>query len=318
MAAPSEEEFEIVDAHVHLYRTLSLEKANVIDKGRRDRDRWGNPDAVIGFMEREGISHVICLPNYPTRQMRRSALTKLPKDLPTDELEVAQAAVESDLADKVRRQNEWLCQLHAANPRLVPAVGIQKLFSPEEMVEEVRLRVSQGARTVKLLPGFYFEYPNDRAFWPMYQVCEELGVPITSDTGALGFEESGINYGQPVHFTEVLESFPRLKLVMAHFPGAFWDERVELARVFPNLFFDISGCFDAPHMEVRDGHRACAVEDAVRVMRKVGVDRFMYGSDGPRFRFQPGLEQILALDLAADEKRAILSENAKRVYGIGQ
>jgi predicted TIM-barrel fold metal-dependent hydrolase len=301
-------DFEIIDAHVHLYRSLALEKQNVVDPGRRDRDRWGNPDAVGPFMDREGISNMVCLPNFPTRQMRRAQLARQP--------EADLESVDRDLLSRVRRQNEWLCQLHASDPRLIPAVGIQKLFSPDDMVEEVRLRAAQGARTVKLLPGMYFEYPNDRAFWPMYAACEELGVAITSDTGTLGSDESGICYGEPANFAEVLASFPRLTLVMAHFPSAFWDQRVELARRFPNLCFDISGGFNGPHREVRDGHRALAVEDAVRVLRSVGVERFMFGSDGPRFRFQPALEQVLSLDLDADEKQAVLATNARRIYRI--
>src|ERR1043166_8307938 len=154
-------ELDIIDAHVHLYRSLALEKQNVQDPDRRDRDRWGNPQAITGFMDREGISKIVCLPNFPTRQMRQSLVAQIPADLPAPEIESARARVEDELRGRVRRQNEWLAQLARDNPRLVPAVGVQKLFSPEEMVEEVRLRASQGARTVKLLPGMYFEYPDD-------------------------------------------------------------------------------------------------------------------------------------------------------------
>jgi predicted TIM-barrel fold metal-dependent hydrolase len=311
-------EFDIVDAHVHLYRSLSLEKQNVVDPGRRDRDRWGNPEAVTGFMDREGISSVLCLPNFPTRQMRATRTAQLSEAGSAEERQKALADIERDLAGRVQRQNEWLCELHATNPRLVPAVGIQKLFSPDQMVEEVRRRAAQGARTVKMLPGLYFEYPQDRAFWPMYAVCQDLGVTITSDTGTLGEPEAGVYYGEPAHFEDVLQAFPRLTLVMAHFPSAFWDERVELAMHYDNLAFDISGGFLrlAPHMEVRDEHRALAVEDAVRIMRKVGIERFMFGSDGPRFRFQPALEQVLALDLTDAEKKALLADNARRIYRI--
>jgi predicted TIM-barrel fold metal-dependent hydrolase len=210
----------------------------------------------------------------------------------------------------------WLTLLSHDKPRLVAAVGVQLLFEPREMAEEVRLRASQGAKTVKLLPGFYFEYPDDRAFWPMYEAAEDLGLAITSDTGTLGADESGVCYGEPIRFTAVLENFPRLRMVMAHFASAFWDQRVELALRFPNLYFDISGGFDAPHMEVRDGHRALNIGDAVRILRKVGIERFMFGSDGPRFRFQPAVEQVLGLDLTDAEKRALLADNARQIYRI--
>lgn len=309
-------DFEIIDTHVHLYRSLALEKQNVANKGRRDRDRWGNPEAVTAFMDREGISHVVSLPNLPTRQMRAAMVAELPAELAGVEREAALARIERDLGGRIKRQNEWLCQLAQANPRVVPSVGVQKTLSPQEMADEVRLRAGQGAKTVKLLPGMYLEYPNDRAFWPMYETAQELGLAITSDTGTLG-ADSGVIYGQPANFAEVLESFPRLRVVMAHFPSAFWDERVELALRFPNVFFDTSGSFNAHGVEVRDGHRALALDDAPRIMRKVGIERFMFGSDGPRFLFHPELEQILAMDLTDAEKKAVLAENAKRIYRIG-
>lgn len=312
----SQTEFDIVDAHVHLYRSQELERKNVVHPGRRDRDRWANPASVTGFMDREGISKIVCLPNFPTLQMRRSLLKDVPGDLPDGERTPALAAIEAELKSRLRRQNEWICRTAADNPRLVPAISMQRLFSPEEMVGELRLRVSQGARIVKMLPGMYHEYPSDHAFWPLYQACEELDVAIVSDTGTLGQADTGIAYGEPDNFGEMLAAFPRLRLVMAHFPSAYWDQRVTLARQFPNLYFDTSGSFGAEHVEVRDGRRAAAVEDAVRLIRGVGADRFLFGSDGPRFLFQPQLEQMLSLDLTDDERQLILAGNARRVYRI--
>ena len=69
-------------------------------------------------------------------------------------------------------------------------------------------------------------------------------------------------------------------------------------------------------MEVRDGPRAAALEDATRLIRSVGADRFMFGSDGPRFLLQPQLEQIIGLDLTDDERQMILAGNARSIYRI--
>jgi predicted TIM-barrel fold metal-dependent hydrolase len=311
-------EFDIIDAHVHLYRSLDLERKNVVHPGRRDRDRWANPESITAYMDGQGISKIVCLPNFPTRQMRRSLLDELPPGLAGRERGAAEADVDAQLAARLRRQNEWMCRTAAENPRLVPAISMQALFTPEEMVTELRLRVGQGAKIVKMLPGMYYEYPDDRKFWPLYSACAELGVTIVSDTGTLGQQESGIAYGEPARFAGVLESFPGLRLVMAHFPSAFWDQRAALARTYPNLYFDTSGSFNAPHTEVRDGRRAAAIEDAVRLMREVGIGRFMFGSDGPRFLLQPQLEQILGLDLADDEKQLVLAGNARSIYRIDE
>ncbi|MFC2005876.1 amidohydrolase family protein [Chloroflexota bacterium] len=310
-------DYEIIDAHVHLHRDITREKQAVDVLGRRDRDRWGNPGSVFAYMDREGISKIVCLNLYPTEAMREVLLGKLPAGMHGKEREAAEEQIEKDLGGRLRRHNEWICNVGQQNPRIVPGIGMQKILTAQEMVGEVELRAGQGAKTVKLMPGMYLHYPNDHHFWPMYEKCQELGIAITSDTGAHGsFSPEGVNYGEPINFTEVLENFPRLTLVMAHLASAYWDERVEMAQRYPNLYFDVSGCFNAPDLVVRDGARAVAEVDAVRIIRKVGADRIMFGTDGPRRMAQPLIEQILRLNLTEEEKRMILAENAKRIYKI--
>jgi predicted TIM-barrel fold metal-dependent hydrolase len=318
------DEFEIIDAHVHLYRDIEKEKQALPIPGRRDRDRWGNADSIVPYLDREGVSTVVGLNFYPTGVMRRVLRSRIRPGLSaTDRLD-AEEDVERQLVAGLRRQNEWLCDLAARTGRIVAGVGVQKLLTPEQLVAEVELRAAQGARTIKMIPGWFHEYPNDRAFWPMYRRCVELGLAVTSDTGTVGLgvhaaypdEFNPICYGEPVHFIDVLDAFPELTLVMCHFGSAFWDQRVELARRYPNLAFDISGGFAAPHFDARDGTRALPEADAVRVMRKVGIERMMFGSDGPHVMLQSYLEQFLRLDLTDEEKQLVLAENARRIYRI--
>ncbi len=315
-------DYEIIDAHVHVNRNITQEKDNLPVHGRRDRDCWGNPESINAYLDHVGISKVVSLNLLPSGPMRRALLARIPANLSGKELEAAKADVEKELARRLKGMNEWLCQVSKENPRIVASIGIQKLLTPEEMVKEVELRVAQGAKAVKLIPGMFQYYPSDHDFWPMYEKCQQLGIPVTSDTGSSGgpghtfIGSTGVYYGEPINFTEVLESFPRLTLVMCHLPSAFWDERVEMAHRYPNLYFDSSGGFNAPYIRARDGIRAVAEEDAVRIIRKIGADRIMWGTDGPGALAQPGIEQIFRLDLTEEEKRLILAENAKRIYKI--
>jgi len=319
------EEFEIIDAHIHLHRNVTQEKQSFPIPGRRDRDRWGNPESITAYMDREGISKGVCLNLFPTEPMRDLLMSKIPAEDREKDPEGVKAQVEKEMVSRLRRHNEWLLNVSRENPRIVAGIGIQKLLTPEEMVEEVETGAAKGAKTVKLLPGMFRHYPNDRAFWPMFEKCQEIGMPVTSDSGTLGgLSPEGVYYGEPIYFIEVLESFPKLTLVMCHLASAFWDQRVEMAQRFPNLVFDMSGSFNHPlgaqgvrePIAARDAHRACAEEDAIRIIRKVGVDRIMWGTDGPGIMARPGIEQVLRLELTDEEKRMILAENAKRIYGI--
>lgn len=315
---------ELIDAHVHLHKNLDKERQALPIPGRRDRDRWGHTDSIIPYMDREGVTHAVALNLFPTPFIRRALRDKIPDDVTGQARAAAEAAIEADMAARLVRHNEWLTGVSQREPRIVAGIGIQKLLTPDEMVREVEERAAQGARAVKLLPGFFREFPNDEAFWPMYARCQELGVVVVSDTGSLGVGEhraypgevNDVCYGEPRLFEDVLASFPDLTLVMAHFPSASWDQRVDLAQRYDNLMFDISGGFHSPGFRARDADRAIPETDAVRVMRAVGMERFMFGSDGPHVMLQPYIEQVLRLDLTPGELDVLLTGNARRVFRI--
>ncbi|HUU65167.1 MAG TPA: amidohydrolase family protein, partial [Dehalococcoidales bacterium] len=121
---------------------------------------------------------------------------------------------------------------------------------------------------------------------------------------------------EPKNFARVLEAFPRLTVILAHLGSAWWDERVELAQKYPNVYFDTSQGFSATDRIPHSPHRGLAEEDVVRVFRKIGVERIMFGTDFPAISPQPQLEQLLRIPLTDEEKRMILSENAKRILHI--
>ena len=95
----------------------------------------------------------------------------------------------------------------------------------------------------------------------MYQKCQELGLPILSDSGPwphshlvfmypnpLGYKpyEDEMSYAEPKNWAKVLEAFPKLTIILAHIGSAWWDERIELAQKYPNVYFDTSQGFSAP------------------------------------------------------------------------
>lgn len=122
---------------------------------------------------------------------------------------------------------------------------------------------------------------------------------------------SGVDYTRPSNFEPVLESFPGLKLVVAHLGHGFWDESVALAKKYPDVYFDTSAVISGvEHIEVLSD------DDAAELIRKLGVDRVMFGSDYPWFSPAASLEAIMKLPLEPAEKEKILGENARRILGI--
>lgn len=319
-------DYDIIDAHTHISETMEVEKAQFPSAQfpqLTDEVRWAHDERIIAYMDRNGISKVVNLSILPAWRMAEARLKRLPADLSEEQRRTAEKETRETMADRIRRHNEAICAMGRKYPRVIPFINMQPMLGGlEGMVEEFELRVSQGAKGVKLHPGMNRFYPFEHDFWPIYGRCQELGLPIIADSTLAGQAPPpypGAEFGEPIHFAEVLQAFPRLTLVLAHVGGAFWDERIELAQRFPNVYFDTALGFTGLKKEgEHDVHRGRGLHeaDAGRVIRKIGVERVMFGSDGPSSGPVDLVEQILRLDLSTREKGMILAENAKRILKI--
>jgi hypothetical protein len=322
-------DFEVIDVHVHLTRSMSEEEKRMIIPGRRRRDRWATPQTAIFHMDLEGISKaaVMYLPPLPPRGLILGAKgEKISQPILTGQNK--QESLPTQIGQLLRQFNQWGCEVEQKFPRLVTFICIAPdLGDSKDMVQELVLRVRKGAKGVKLHPGLFHFFPNDKRLWPIYRQCQELGLPILADSApSPGFHilsawrtpvpKMSFEYGEPSNFAQVLENFPHLTLILAHLGSAYWDERVELAKKFPNVYFDTSQGFVAPDQIPYNPRRGLAEEDAVRIIRKIGVERIMFGSDGPALDREPQLEQLLRLPLNNREKQMILSKNAKEILHI--
>ena len=326
------EYFEIIDAHVHLVRTVEEEAGYCLVPGRRNLNRYGTPERVIQFMELMGISKLVFMILIPRQDRGPLKLKARLNELPEKQRQEERKKISQQIAPLLHTLNEWGCEVGKRFPQLYPFICISDdLGDATAMVDEVTLRFHQGAKGVKLHPGMFSFFPNDERYWPVYEKCQELGLPIVADSGPYPHspvlaaypmpiiekdDVKTVDYAEPKNFVRVLEAFPRLTLVLAHLGSAWWDERIELAQKYPNVFFDTSQAFAASDMLPITPRRSLAEEDAVRVIRKIGVDRIMFGSDFCPIPIQPQLEQILRLPLTDEEKRLVLAENAKRILKL--
>ncbi len=325
------DEFEIIDAHTHLAMN-SEEERNWLFPGRRPRNRLGTPEKAVEYMEREGISKMVFM-TLPAGQHRGSLVDKAKiASLPEKQRREAEKKIAEQMAPRIREYNDWGIDINKRFPQLLPFSCISpELGGSEGMVKEVELRASQGVRGIKLHPGMFSFFPYDEVMFPAYEKCQELGLPILADSGTWPTPpvlaqrppsplnttpQDVIDYGEPKNWVKVAEAFPELKVILAHLGQAWWDERVELALKYPHFYFDTSQGFSASDRMPHSPHRGLAEEDVPRIIRKIGIDKILFGTDGMALDPLPQLEQLLRIPLTDEEKRAILAENAKRVLRL--
>lgn len=300
----------VIDVHVHLCRTAQQEAIVFPRRGLPLDWRWANGDACGEYMTRNDVEAIVGLNYMVVPEMFEQQRVRRPDASDDDIYEL--------LRQRVRDFNSWTLERQAEDSRIRTFLccDIGTWGETELLMEELERGVALGARGVKMHPGLGRYFPADERMMPLYARLEELGLPILSDTGALRGGPGDDIYGMPDHFIPVFERFPRLQFIMAHMPGAYWDQRIRIADRFPQVIFDTAGGFNDGHFTCRDDRRACALEDAARLIRRLGVERVLFGSDAPGADQQPQILQLLRSGLTDRELDLVLVDNARPVLGL--
>ncbi len=310
----------IIDAHMHIYRSR--------DHGLRNKqgyDIWeygsrpdvnfsratGTLEEAAHDMDRAGISRAVVVNLFAARRARQDAIAGLPDELDQGQREQAIKDIDSSMGQRIEEFNVWGCGLARGNPRLVPYISADPWALPgEEGPAHIQRMVGRhGARGIKLHPVVQEFHMSDRRMWPIYQACQELGLPIIAHSGPA---RGAVQYGEPRAFAEALGAFPRLTLVLAHMGGGAWQQALEIAQAFPNAYFD---CCEI--MEWTGGPNAPSDRQLAQLIKDVGPERVLMGSDFPWYDLDHSVQRVMELPLLArEEKEAILGANAARILGL--
>jgi hypothetical protein len=302
----------IIDAHVHTYPTAAIGQQAL--RGMGQSGSSGTVGELLDVMARGKISYAVLANMTPTYDMRMAALSNLPASAPPAEKEKAEKEINGKVIDRMKRRNLWSCTSAGENPVLVPLISIDLLQRPSEMQAEIEDKVkNHGAKGLKLHPVSNRFYPSDRGLWPAYQTAVELGLPILFHSGeaeVAGYTQA--DYARPSNFEPVMQSFPKLVIILAHLGKGFLAESVALARKYENVHFDTSAILSGG--EIKSGF--ASREEAAKLIRTIGVSRVLFGSDWPWFDTLLAIRQIEGLDFSEEEKRMILGQNAAKVFGL--
>ena len=148
-----------------------------------------------------------------------------------------------------------------------------------------------GLRGIKLHPDFQGFALNDRRLLPIFESAQDdfvFEIHIGSDDPLDKAPSS------PFMLADLMRSFPRLRVIGAHFGGyQMWDYSLEALGDFENLWIDTSST--TPY----------------------DPDRLLFGTDWPLYDPVHELERLRTMSgLGEDAVERILS-NAGRLLGIG-
>jgi len=186
-----------------------------------------------------------------------------------------------------------------------PWKGKAALHEIERAVKEL------GMMGVKFHPPVQQFFTNDRRFYPIYELCSNLGVPVQFHTGTTGvginMKESRIHlkYGQPLHLDDVAADFPNLTIIACH-PSWPWQEETLMILLHKeNVFNELSGWnprYFSPALKKEINGRL--------------QDKFMFGSDYPAFQFNQLFEAWEAEKYKPEVLEKVFLKNAQRILNL--
>ncbi len=180
-------------------------------------------------------------------------------------------------------------------------------------VLELERAITQlGLRGLKLQPITQGFFPDDRAFYPLWEKAQELGIPVIFHTGHTAITSAGpggpalrLKHGRPIHLDDVAADFPRLTIIGAHPSWPWQDEMLSICLHKANVFIDLSGWspkYFSPAL--------------IQYANTLLQEKVMFGSDFPVISPERWLKDFEAAGFRDEVRPKILLDNARRILKL--
>jgi len=211
-------------------------------------------------------------------------------------------AVLASIATKpsqVKSINNWI--VSQKSPRMIPFATLHP-EDPDRFTEIHRIK-DLGFLGVKLHANYQEFYPDAPRAIEMVRAMADAGLILLMH-GGKDWAYDEIN-ASPERMARLIEAVPGIRIIIAHFGGFQTWPQVEKILAGSPAWFDIS--FTLPYIPR---------VDFLRIARKHGTDRLLFGTDYPWSDPADDLRLFHQLDFSPEEKESILHANAEKLLGI--
>jgi len=247
----------------------------------------GGLKAEALFLEPVAIEDVIA--DMDSGGIEKSVL--LPLDLRT----TGYGYVPNDhIADLVRQFPDRFIGFACVDPHM----GSEAINELERSVKEL------GLRGLGEMDGTKQDFcPSDRQFYPLYEKCVELGIPVVFHGGnSPGYP---IEKANPVYVDQVAYDFPDLTICIAHLGWPWHDLAAAIAWNRPNVYLDCNAI------------RFKYISQGVMTLINTALqDKILFSHDYPVVGAKRMMREFEELPLSSEVKRKIREENPRRFLGI--
>lgn len=261
---------EIIDIHTHIYPNKIARKAadSVRDfyQLQGSIEMDGTVEMLLEEGKKAGISHYVVLPVSNTPNHVRSINSFIVSQVQNHDCFTGFGTVHADM--------DGLC-------------------------DEVEWIMDQGLKGIKMHPDSQRFCIDDPRLSPVYDMIQDK-IPLLLHMGDWRY-----NYSHPVRLRRILNIFPRLQVIAAHFGGYSMYHTARELLWDTNCVFDISSSL----MFLEKG-------EPERYIQSYGAERCAYGTDYPLWDPVTEVNRFKQLNLTSSQFEQIASKTAKRILNL--
>ncbi|WP_374487654.1 amidohydrolase family protein [Zoogloea sp.] len=201
--------------------------------------------------------------------------------------------------------NDLIHSIVADTPELLGIAGIDIQTDGQAALDEAERAIrTLGLAGIDIEPGFGSTplHPDDPLFFPVYELCASLGVPVFLMTGPTSPD---LRFNDPAPLARVAQAFPLLPIVCYH---GYWpntQQAVGLAFRYANIHL-------VPDMYIFQPGSQVYVEAANGFL----ADQLLFGSSYPFRPIGQSIEDFQQLGFRDAVLDKLLYANAARLFGI--
>ncbi len=211
--------------------------------------------------------------------------------------------------------NDLIGEAAARHPEVfIPFAGIDPHKGAAAVDEIRRCHELLGIRGVgELNPARQKFFPNDEQFYPIWEVCQELGLVVMFHMGFAGAgagKPGGMGYKLDAtraipHLDDMAADFPDLSIIHAHPGWPFHHEALAMCWHKSNVYIDLSGF--APRY---------FPDEVVHYANSLIQDRVLFGTDWPVIPIDRWTSEFAELPIKDEVRQKIMLDNARRLFGL--
>lgn len=274
----------IIDVHTHIYPDKIASRAvSTLEKRAHVTAKTnGMRDGLLASMKEAGVDYSLLLP---------VATSEKQVDTINEEAARTNAAA----------SETGLLSFGAVHP---------ETSNYKQVLRQVK---SSGLKGIKLHPDYQSAFFNDIRYKRIVAEATELGLFMLVHAG----EDIGLPdpiHCRPEHIIDVVKETQSDKLILAHMGGwRLWDEIEVNAQLLElPLYYDTAFSEDY----IKEAHGMLSPEKFVKLVRIIGADRVLFGTDSPWSDQKEAVEWINKTTLNEKEKQFIFHENFERIIGV--